>query len=529
MSCVDGLHAEFINGVYVGRTSPTKVEPYPTFARLFSALVAAAATADNSHGSSLPDDAVAALRWLENNPPEYLALPERQSLTGAAPVRHFRAVGNTDRNGKKREVARVPYIYGSSLDGPVIWGWRSGETPDTVARALQKMCSDVGYLGDNTSKVLLRWQAGMDDKQMTHQRGASGAGAAVDELVTPGRLDELAERYRRTRDTRSIPTKEDTDTGAKRLVLERNSDMRRNVATGRYARVSSSTLPEPLASPWTHAVWVPLAGEVPDTGRRSAADRVHRAMVYHFEELIGERPPPILTGAHTHCRPANNVAVQYIPDLAGSDTFHARGQGPGVLILVPADADEVCRDRILETSLLVGSRRVPCSAGPAEIVDPTRWWDAPQPGRVRLWETFPLAVSDHSYAQITIDKGGEGTEDGKPRKAPVPIAPHTAASRAIRFVLRDSRALHEARVLTAANVAVPDPWVFSRKDPRHTGRRTAKGELRHDHSCTPMPLLFRATYGLSGALPDTAVCAVGRVRHFGSGLLLPLDIDVETI
>ena len=142
------ISADFPLGVYTGHGPDGGAERFPDVARLFSALVQAAAAGTLSTGdpeAPFTAESLAALDWLEEHPPDALVLPGH---TPVAPgVRRFayrkegvflKEVGKTNY-----KVTGRPVSDGTALGGPVQWVWDDGPsgTDTQVCSTLEQLLS----------------------------------------------------------------------------------------------------------------------------------------------------------------------------------------------------------------------------------------------------------------------------------------------------------------------------------------------------------------------------------------------------
>lgn len=197
------ISADFPLGVYTGHGPDGGAERFPDVARLFSALVQAAAAGTLSTGdpeAPFTAESLAALDWLEEHPPDALVLPGH---TPVAPgVRRFayrkegvflKEVGKTNY-----KVTGRPVSDGTALGGPVQWVWDDGPsgTDTQVCSTLEQLCADVPHLGEASSPVRLTVHEGEGLPAPTHRRDRNASlravpGAVRQAMPSPGRRAEL--------------------------------------------------------------------------------------------------------------------------------------------------------------------------------------------------------------------------------------------------------------------------------------------------------------------------------------------------
>ena len=171
--------------------------------RLHSALLSAAGFGPRAvpDGDQLrPCDAdEAALRWLEDNPPDGVVIPEITvtEVDGIA----YRDDGTLyKRPGKSLTVKKFPKAPGTSVAvaGRLVWSWREGPPPG-IRTALTALCGDVPYLGTTESPV--RLTTGTDEVGLTHRAapdaGLFTAGGTDITVCRPGRTAELVAAHKR--------------------------------------------------------------------------------------------------------------------------------------------------------------------------------------------------------------------------------------------------------------------------------------------------------------------------------------------
>ncbi len=154
-----GIEATFLLGTFTGHRPDGSPDQLPDPARLHAALLNAAgqgstAVHDKS-GLHASAKAIAALEWLDANPPTGIRLP-RVYPVAALPITAFRREGVIRKEGGAwtDKIGGRPFSDGYAVDGPVGWCWDHG-IPEAVRAALEELCADVGCLGEATSPVRL--------------------------------------------------------------------------------------------------------------------------------------------------------------------------------------------------------------------------------------------------------------------------------------------------------------------------------------------------------------------------------------
>jgi CRISPR-associated protein Csb2 len=516
---VVGLTVWFHRGLYVGRDQGERPEEHPTTARLHSALVAAAAAAPGG----LTPNRLRALEWLESHPPRYLSIPETLPAD-TEPLFHYRNTGRTylknvpikdpgTGTGKKSKAvidlhkAHVRYLYGTLVLGPVCWGWDAGDVPDDVTAVLADLASRVFYLGSAESHAKMHWgplhwvtHRGLDTGERI------GLGAKDVQAPRPGRTDELVALNRKLAVEREASiakeskarTKSDavptTDGDRAQKAAFAGLDLRRKVGVDWYMPVGQAVEAEEVDDvPWPRGVWIPLDKSIGTADRVNVARQLHRALVNLFAVAAVDAEVPAWVTGHHEYEYANNVAYQYIPPLEVTGVRHSRGTSGGLLVLLPPECDPTTRDTVVDMAGEFWPLRTYGPGSPVPV-NPGRWWLPPADGSQRLWRTYPLMLSD--------TKG---------------VAP--ALALAVKHLFRDRSQLPRYAVVTASrrdNVQIGDFYPAPKKWKTAPTANPAKPDK---------PVIgYTALIALDDTVNPCAALALGKTRHMGGGLLLPVDV-----
>jgi CRISPR-associated protein Csb2 len=517
---VVGLTVWFYRGLYVGRDQGERPEEHPTTARLHAALVAAAA----SLPGGLTPNKMRALEWLESNPPRYLSIPETVPADNE-PLFHYRNTGRTylknvsvedaTGTGKKSKAvidlqkARVRYLYGTVMLGPVCWGWDVGDVPEDVAAVLADLAARVFYLGSAESHARMHWGPVHAVTHRAHGAGERiGLGAKDVQAPRPGRTGELVElnrklaaareasiardRKARAKVSDTIPT---TDGDKAQKAQAAGLDLRQKVGVDWYAPANWSWETEETDDlPWPRAVWIPLSKAIGTADRARVAYRLHGALVNLFAaDAVGAEVPAWVTGHHEY-EFANNVAYQYIPPFEVTGARHSRGTSGGMLVLLPPECDPPTRDKV---AVMAGEFWPLRGYGPGSPVpvNPGQWWLPPADGGRRLWRTYPLMLSDTRGKDMAL-------------------------ALAVKHLFRSRAQPPRYAVITASrrdNFQIGDFYPTPRR------RRTADpatGTAKREAPVTG----YTAVIALDDTVSPCAALALGKTRHMGGGLLLPVDV-----
>lgn len=502
------LRAEPLLGTYRGHRPDRTPETVPSVARLHAALLCAAgfgprAVVENEGWAPCDADAVA-LRWIEENPPTEVRIPQLRVSRHEAVA--YRNDGTIGRVGGARGIRMLPkHDTVTAVDGPFVWTWRE-PPPEPVAEALRALCPDVPHLGTAECPVVL--EATDDEVEPSHvldpNAGLFGGGPGTTvELPLPGRTTELTDAHRAARV--AAPRSEKTATE------ERSTSAVPPRSAVRSATYRAAVAPAPDV-PWPEVLLVPLDRRIGERNRVRWCVAAHKALI----TMLGTSSPPLLTGAYPEgaARPANRVALQILDrDLPGRLPAGARST-LAVLIppTAPAERDVVYQAVGALRNLHVGGRNGGTArvCGPVEVVAGDALWFDPAPGTVRLWRCTPPAVPDtrgHSGWTFThaalLSLGfvwqGVGIDLARGRGA--------ARDAALVESVGDAGAV----VLDTAPIR----------------RSTVENYVHHVHRHAVVRP-YRALLGLGDLGGAGTVIAIGQSRHLGGGLLTPVDVAEGT-
>jgi len=492
--------AEPLLGVYKGHAGSGQLDPLPSPARLHAALVCAAAQGVRAvaDGDGLrPCDADRdALRWLEANPPDGVAVPETLHSGGAATAyRQEGLIVKEGRNPLSEKLIGKPAVGTVAVAGGFAWTWEQGP-PEPVAAALLDLCPEVPYLGTSESPVRLA----VAEAEPTHRLDREAdlfTGEGLDLAVaTSGRVDALEAAHREV--TVPPPLKADTHRSSERTAPP--PVVTAGLGVGRYTRPE----PPPPPTPWTSVLLCRVDRPIPPELRVRYAVAVHRALV----SLVGDGAPAMLTGVYEPGvpRPGNRCAIQFL----GPDAPHVGGTA--LAVLLPREAGDV--DLALIRMAVQRLRRVRVAAGPFTLDQPVevpadRFWPEPAAGTERWWRTEPVAVPDSR----------------PPRGGRWSLA--DAAALSVALVWRheisapgrgDARYRALAEAAAARGVRVQSATRMMDGD---VGRYVHK--VHRDTVIQP----YRAILSLGDLAGRRTVAAIGQSRHLGGGLLVPVDLPSD--
>ena len=498
------ITAHFPLGVYHGHAADGSPDPFPSPARLLSALVSAAhvGTAAPGDGTAKPQYS-AALTWLEEHPPDGICLPVAMSVgIGASRIFMHRRNGSIKNDKYKTEVRVVS--DGCAFDGVVGWIW--ADMPDDVRNAVSRLCEDVPCLGEMDSPVVMSTEKVEANWWIDPDASAFSPGGLRVQVPSSGRINALRKLH-----SQSHPYEDSSDSGREFLT---SGGFLRDV---RYVPVEPVRHNGGCRSPWRD-VLIFLADN--GSGREISPERrvswcvaFHRALI----KRIGNGVPPIVTGCYQQnmAKPANHLAIQYVPaSVLAQSVVETELDVPGAfLIMLPSDVsddDEGVVLRALAGMTRLNHRRdeAPARLRPVgEVFDAQGFWRPPAQGTRRLWSPTPVAVPE-----VTRQRGDWTFED--------------AILLSLGFVWRDRldaapKGTQGYRSLVA-QVRERGAGVMWR---HRVTRNPSLYVHKMPQGVTAQP--YTALISVGDLLGDTGLAAVGQSRHLGGGLLVPADLPIE--
>ena len=498
------ITAHFPLGVYHGHAADGSPDPFPSPARLLSALVSAAhvGTAAPGDGTAKPQYS-AALRWLEEHPPDGICLPAAMSVgIGASRIFMHRRNGSIKNDKYKTEVRVVSDGY--AIDG--VFGWIWADMPDDVRNAVSRLCEDVPCLGEMDSPVVMSTEKVEANWWIDPEASAFSPGGLRVQVPSSGRINALRKLH-----FQSHPYEDSSDSDREFLT---SGGFLRDV---RYVPVEPVRHNGRCRSPWRD-VLIFLADD--GTGREITPERrvswcvaFHRALVAR----IGDGAPALVTGRYQEglTRPANRLAIQYVPaSVLAQSVVETELDVPGAfLIMLPSDVsddDEGVVLRALAGMTRLNHRRdeAPARLRPVgEVFDAQGFWRPPAQGTQRLWSPTPVAVPE-----VTRQRGDWTFEDAillslgfvwRDHFEAVPKGTRGYRSLVARVRERGAGVMWHHRITR-------NPSLYAHKMPK---------------GVTAQP--YTALVSVGDLLGDTGLAAVGQSRHLGGGLLVPADLPIE--
>ncbi len=504
-------------GIYHGAGRDGQPEPVPSVARLHAALLCAAgfgprAVSTGPDSLDVREEDQAALRWLEDNPPDSVAIPALQiNLAYPVAYRDDGTIKRSKGSASIKKLAKSPG-GGTAVAGRFAWIWTEPPPPD-IGGALAELCPDVAYLGTTESPARLRAVTGEEIEATADLDATAGMfSTAVTTLARPAR-GRTAELMAAHQDASGRPP----SVAADKVKTDEKSlspvPRRAAVATAWYRdRVRPA-----VEAPWQRAIVLPLDRVIGEEYRVGWAVAAHRALV----SLIGYGAPPLVTGAYPPgtARPANRVAVHVLGPETPAAPVRLRDQAgrsrSALLLLVPdgADAGDLgALDRgIAGLSSLrgPGGRTARIDQAAMRELPGGEFWQPPAPGLERVWETRPAAIPD--------TRGNQGWTFADAALLSLAFAwKDTWTDRLPRTRNRGGRYyqdLADAVRATGADVIAVQPL-----------RTSQVGRYAHKVNEHAVVRPYRAVLRLTGVAGDRVVQAIGQSRHLGGGLLVPRDV-----
>lgn len=501
------LIARFPLGVYLGHRGQGLLDRLPSPARLHAALLNSAGQGTTAvrgeQGLEPSEAALAALTWLEHNPPIGIMEPEHRWVDTSSRRFAYREVSsiNTNRRTEERRVSD-----GVAVAEPV--GYRWHDVPEDVAETIETLCEDVSCLGEASSIVILEPGDVRPTIKLDPEGSAFDTNGLLVDIPTSGRTKELLGLHEGAYPRKKLTLTADNFSRSEKP--KSHQPTQRCVTEAFYQRADKSTSSQ---APWDRVLLLAVEGEVIEPRDRAAfCLATHRALI----SSIGAGASGMITGKYVDgmVPPANRLAIQYLPP----QYVRHHGIESGVLaLMIPSDALSEDLEQ-LATGLAgmkqvwnrtVGRRRVTFTGTGLKAEE---FWEKPEKGTVRLWRPQPVVVS----------------EVRPPRRQEAPAGWSLADSGllSLAFVWR-SQLTAQGRgmaLYSALQQQVADRGAFI-TDARTIGTRATNYVHRTPKDVTAQ--IWTGTFYLGDLADDRTLVAVGQSRHLGGGLLTPVDVPEE--
>lgn len=521
------ITARFVIGTYQGRSTSGSPEPYPSTDRLLACLVAAAGASPHATEAEgvlqISDRHAAAIRWLEENPPDHVDIPVYALNVPDAVA--FRKTGLRFR-GEYAPANSAAAVARSALAGPFTWSWDQEPAPDIV-KALDELCQEAGYLGEAASLAALSAATVASVPRDRLSRLPEGemfvTGAVPIQTALPGRLEHL----RQVHDAAVAPMRRPERASA---TSEEEAVATWPTEAVRLVWYAPQPDERPALVPWDRALVLEVSNEdsrnavwpPPVTEYVGWAVALHRALVRTMHPHV----PPLVSGHYPpgDLLPANRLAIHVVTDSMSLGWKLSNGVKAAFAVLLPHDTAPEDQDRVVRAMLALSERGLyRGAAGKVRLariraVPADEFWAPVPEGMTRWWQTYPLAVAD--TRPLTLPGGRKwGLEDALRlsvamvwRRLP-PVServsreavPTGTARTAYYAALADAAAEH---VTVGESVQV-----------------VGSGLERFAHKTNSSTVLtaYSASLRLTGLGNERAPVAIGQSRHLGGGLLVPSD------
>jgi CRISPR-associated protein Csb2 len=473
-------------------------EELPTPARLHAAFVAAAGGGPSAtpRGRVLVADASdrEAVCWLERTEPLGMLKPPTALVSYAARRHRVRvAVDAKERHDHHREETEFEPF--SAMGGAVVFAWPR-PAPE-LAERLKALAREITHVGRaDATAVVSVWEGEFDPAAPGAYEIARGRGAGY-QLRVPlaGRHDALAAEHERS--LQLGPRRHDAG-----LKSKQASDLTPAGIGSRHTELRRFA-PRTPGGPWPYGeVWRVLltgltAADLSPRARVQSAVLIHRALV----AALGSDVPEFVTGraGDGPAAGSGHLAIQLLPPLGR--------EASEVLLALPAHVPDADRARLLEVvanagSLTTGRRKLTITG--VELDSALAFWPAPA-------QRFATAVP------LVLDS------PGTPRQVPWTLNDATVCSigYALRGVLEDQGFAWgtgwDFRVRLVSELRLRGVAAHAIRVLRDVGRfvhHAREGDLLVAvHAVVELGDLAGGGRGL---------LALGRARHLGGGLLVPL-------
>jgi CRISPR-associated protein Csb2 len=472
-------------------------EDVPSFARLHEALVAAAAGGPwaDVDGKVLVarDDHRAALEWLEETEPIGVVAPETR-LTLARALRY---------RWRCSPVDPVPTSFEprAAVAGSIVYCWPSA--PREVTVALRTIAHDVTHVGRADSIAIVKVSEAVRPKALYERAEHRGPGRVM-RVPREGRTRVLVRAHA-----------DATKRGDYPVAAGKQAYDRHVTGANEQATVLQRFAPPVVGIDWPYSeVW---AAEIDVDGasaarlldprmRVPAAVGIHRAVVGAIGRLTEDDIPPFVTGRDGEgpLRGPGHLAIQLAADDRSSKLLALFG--------IPPDVPDADRE-ILRAALDRPLRAKPFGRR-------GRYF---QFGSLRVRSALPYWIERTPILRTAVPFVLDAP--GHPRRGPWSIEDATVCS--IGYAMRG--------VLERAGIEWGRGWEFRRNlvallrgeyGVSVVARRVPTAASRFLHRADPgeLAVAVHAAVNLGRLAPMRGgFLALGRARHLGGGLLVPLD------
>ncbi|MGA8353619.1 MAG: type I-U CRISPR-associated protein Csb2 [Solirubrobacteraceae bacterium] len=483
----------FPQGSYSGAEHGSP-EEMPSPARLHDAFVAAAAGGPwaqvDGRVLSARDDHRLALQWLEEHGPLGILTPNVRLTVARARRYRWRA--------SPVMLADTDFEPRAALDGPVVYVWPP--PPDSVVESLRVLAAEVTHVGRADSVAIVDVTCTQDVGRLMHRLMKGRGPGRVMRVPGRGRTDALARAHAEA----SRPGGHTPGSTGKQAPDELITGANEVATTP--CRFAAEQPAWPFAEVWRLPILigngVDARNLLAPAARVATAVGVHRAIVRAMDTDV----PPFVTGRDGDgpLRGAGHLSIQLVND-------EQRG-GPAVLLGIPADVPDADREQLLDA--LRRPLRAARSLGRKPI-----WFTVQRPTIEPAVPFWPDSTSVMATATpLVLDA------PGRPRQQPWTLEDAVLCS--VGYAMRG--------VLESNEIEWAGGWAFRTKLVEHLrsdcqvrviARRASVSASRYVHRMPDQELAVAVDAAVNlGRLAPVAggFLALGRARHLGGGLLIPV-------
>ncbi len=497
------LTASFPFSTYYGHRNDGSVEGYPSPARLHAALLSAAALGPHSESGNPSDAALRALHWLEKHPPTGLFQPDTRDLDPSRKRRGYRDIG-TFQGDLKKKVEPRPVSDGVAISAPFGFVW--DEVPEDIRETLITLAEDVPYLGESHSVVVLFPGQIEPNLLLSPTANYFTPDAHSRTVPTEGRTDALIEAYEKQYGNKSTPKSQ--------YRFTKTQAPKSEVPTEEYtveAWYEKVEPPMPDDAPWTIAYLFSLDKSVARHDRVALCTRMHKALIAR----LGYGAAPVITGKYSDTvqPPANRLAIQYL----SSELSQLLGLlGPHLALFVPTGTPPSDLEQIRKALDISQLWTKTLGKITISFIGSTRsashFWPTPKPGCLRLWETeMPIVPETRK-----IKTGSRQWTLGD------------SAMLSAGFVWRERFTVEGTKQEQYCSLRDQVETQGMRVLSTRLVTRRVQDYVHHTHHSVPVQP-YHTTLDLGSLANPQAVVMLGQSRHLGSGLLKPIDVDLDSI
>lgn len=504
------ISATFPLGYYQGKDTAGMPEELPTPLRLFLALSAGAYALERLEGQNttgeLSQEDSDIFAWLERHPPAAIEIPGH--LLSTSDAISYRNKGCIDKAADRSKATTTPFCR-SFVNGPIVWFWDG--FPMNGLRRLEDIAAQVPYLGEAECPVILEVRKAQTGTE-AWTRTQPSFDALAFSVPDRGRGAELQQAYQ-------LHNKKAMDKPPTHSTQEEENPLQitSTCVSTAYYQCAAKMADVPKA-PWTVGYVLRTEGaHLGEETYTSWATCLHRAMARY----LGDELPRVMQRATGTRAPANGLAIQIIPAyLPVRAEYQDEDAGDSLMVMLPtgtsAEDERLILGALTRISHLYchefGELKVTFTG---EQVNLRRFWTPVDKGYRRLFQTMPLFVPNSRPPTSRSLGNHQWTLADDAR-----VAVGYVWRDAFGSILKGDAGRKElSRSVLDSGVGVYGCRVVPKQNIRRYIHRTNRGSFLIGAS---------ATLDISCLGCDEALIAIGQTRHFGGGLLLPLDVPIAT-